>query len=64
MTCRLWVQREQRCCWQGIDSVAGMVLFVFLERLNFFGEMTDLGFIALSTGSLDFRLILLDVLVD
>ncbi len=48
----------------GVVAVAGVMLLVFLQRLQFLGEVTNFGVITSCLGSFDFRLILLDVLVD
>ena len=48
----------------GVVAVAGVMLLVFLQRLELFGEVTNLGIVSNSFGCLDLRLILLDVLFD
>ena len=45
-------------------AVAGVVFFVFLQRLQLIGEVTNLGVVSSCFGSFNFRLILLDVFVD
>ncbi len=48
----------------GVVAVVRMMLLVFLQRLEFLGEVANLGLVSSSFGSLDLRLILLDVLFD
>ena len=47
-----------------VVAVAGGMLLVLLQRLEFLGEVANLGLVSSSFGCLDLRLILLDVLFD
>ena len=38
----------------GVVAVAGVVLFVFLQRLQLIGEVTNLGLVSSCFGSFDF----------